>query len=71
MSSSIFLNNSFSVLFAKKIPLLLVSGRPPFLEMIVAQPLEAASIEVLPKGSFHKEGTVTIEDLLKILRVLM
>ena len=50
-------------------PLLFVSIRPPFLEIIVAQPLDDASIDVLPKGSSHKEGITAIEDLRKIFSV--
>ena len=37
-----------------------VSIRPPLFETIVAQPLEAASIAVLPKGSSHSDGITEI-----------
>ena len=37
-----------------------VSGKPPLLEIIVAQPLDVASKAVLPKGSSHLDGTTAI-----------
>ena len=42
----------------------MVSGNPPLLERIVAQPLEAASSEVLPKGSSQCDGTTDMLDFL-------
>ena len=48
------LNNEFSK----------VSGRPPFLDVIVAQPKAADSMAVLPNGSCHLEGTTEIEAIL-------
>jgi len=42
----------------------IVSGRPPFFEIIVAQPLDAASNDVRPNGSSQCEGTTEILDFL-------
>ena len=39
-----------------------VSVLPPLFDMIVAHPLEPASIEVLPKGSSHVDGLTAIFD---------
>ena len=50
---------------------LLVSGNPPLLEVIVAQPHDVASKATLPKGSFHLEGTTAISDLSSILKVFL
>ena len=41
----------------------MVSTKPPLLDKIVAQPREAASKEVLPKGSSQYDGTTEILDL--------
>ena len=49
--------------FLRIIAWLVVSVRPPLLEIIVAQPLEVASSAILPKGSSHFEGTTDIEVL--------
>ena len=38
----------------------MVSGKPPLLEIITAQPLLLASKLVLPKGSSHREQTTAI-----------
>ena len=48
-------------MFFKKIGLAKVSGKPPFLLVIVAHPYAADSIAVLPKGSSHLEGTTEME----------
>ena len=60
---------SFSIFFVSNflslIALSVVSGRPPVLEIIVAQPREVASNAVLPNGSSHLEGITAISDLLK------
>ena len=42
----------------------MVSGNPPLLEIITAFPLDPASIDDLPKGSSHDDGTTVMEDLL-------
>ena len=42
-----------------------VSGKPPLLEIIVAQALDEDSRAVLPKGSSHLDGTTAISDLSK------
>ena len=57
---SISLNISFTVRFFSIIPFVIVSGRPPLLLIITAQPLDAASKLVLPKGSSHLELTTAI-----------
>jgi len=44
----------------------IVSGKPPRLVMITAQPLAEASKLVLPNGSSHLEQTTAILDFLKI-----
>ena len=41
-----------------------VSGNPPLLEVMVAQPKAADSIAVLPNGSCHLDGTTDIDDFL-------
>ena len=38
----------------------IVSINPPFFDIIVAHPLEAASIAVLPNGSSQKDGATDI-----------
>jgi len=48
----------------------IVSGNPPLLVIITAQPLAEASKLVLPKGSSHLEQTTAILDFLKILITL-
>ena len=50
------------------IPLVIVSGRPPLLVMITAQPQLADSKLVLPNGSSHLEQTTDIEVFLKIFK---
>ena len=42
-----------------------VSGRPPLLLIITAEPLLAASKLVLPKGSSHLDGIIDILTFLK------
>ena len=49
------LNNVLLLSFFKTIAALEVSGRPPLLLIITADPLLAASRLVLPKGSSHLE----------------
>ena len=44
------------------IELSVVSGRPPLLDIIVAQPLDDDSSAVLPKGSSHLDGITAISD---------
>ena len=58
IKSSIIENNLLLVKLSKYIAAGLVSIRPPFLEMIVAQPLDPASIDVLPNGSSQNEGAI-------------
>ena len=41
-------------------PLVIVSGKPPLLLIITAQPAEDASRLVLPNGSSHLEHTTAI-----------
>jgi hypothetical protein len=41
-------------------PLVIVSGKPPLLLIITAQPFEDASKLVLPNGSSHLEQTTAI-----------
>ena len=48
------------------IPLVIVSGKPPLLVIITAQPQLDASKDVLPKGSCHLEQTTAILVFLKI-----
>ena len=50
------------------IPLVIVSGRPPLLVIITAQPQLADSKLVLPNGSSHLEQTTDIEVFLKIFK---
>ena len=57
--------------FFKIIELSVVSGKPPLLDIIVAQPLEADSRDVLQNGSSHLEGTTAIADLLKKFNTLL
>ena len=57
--------NSFSI-FA----LVTVSGNPPLLVIITAQPLADASKLVLPNGSSHLEQATAILVFLKILKLL-
>ena len=42
---------------------LVVSGKPPLFDIIVAHALEDDSRAVLPKGSSHLDGTTAISDL--------
>ena len=51
---------SLTVRFFKITPLVSVSGNPPLLLIITAQPLAEASRLVLPKGSYHLEQTTAI-----------
>ena len=46
-----------------------VSGRPPLLLIITADPLLAASKLVLPKGSSHLEHTTEILTFFNVLRI--
>ena len=55
--------------FFKLLQWSVVSGRPPLLLIIVAQPLDEASKAVLPKGSSHLDGTTAISDLFKNLKL--
>ena len=48
-----------------------VSGRPPFLVIITAQPFADASSPVLPNGSSHREQATAMLDFSKILRTLL
>ena len=45
-------------------PFVIVSGKPPLLLIITAQPADDASKLVLPNGSSHREHTTAILDLL-------
>ena len=49
------------------IPLVIVSGNPPLLEIMTAQPLLAASKLVRPNGSSHLEQAIVMLVFLKIL----
>ena len=49
----------------------MVSFNPPLLLIIVAQPLDVASKDVLPNGSSHLDGTTAISDLFKIFNVFL
>ena len=66
LNSKIFrLNNNFItcrnfIRFLNIIPLVIVSGSPPLLEIITAQPRLDASRLVLPKGSSHLEQTTAM-----------
>ena len=51
-------------------PLVIVSGKPPLLVIITAQPLAAASRLVRPNGSSHLEQTTAILDLRNISKTL-
>ena len=53
-----------SFIFSKNSSLLKVSGKPPFLVVMVAHPYAADSIAVRPNGSNHLEGTTDIEAFL-------
>ena len=53
------------VSFFKIIEWSVVSGSPPLLDIIVAQPLDEASNDVRPNGSSHLDGTTAISDLFK------
>ena len=46
--------------FLRISPFVIVSGSPPLLLIITAQPAEEASKLVLPKGSSHLEQTIAI-----------
>ena len=50
---------------------LVVSFNPPLLLIIVADPTDVASNDVLPKGSSHLDGTTAISDLFKIFKVFL
>ena len=54
----------------KTMPSVIVSGRPPLLLIITAQPLLAASKLDLPKGSFHLEQVTDIDALFKYDKTL-
>ena len=60
ISFSISLNNDFDDNSFSLIATLEVSGKPPRLEIITADPLLAASKLVLPKGSSHLEQAIEI-----------
>ena len=64
ISLYIFLTSSFF----KIIPFVIVSGNPPLLLIITAQPLDAASKLVLPKGSSHLEQTTEMVLFLYIFK---
>ena len=49
----------------------IVSGKPPLLLIITAQPFDEASKLVLPKGSSHLEQTTAILVSLKVLKTLL
>ena len=57
--------------FLKIIPLVMVSGKPPLLDIITAHPLLAASKLVLPKGSSHLEQAMAILVLSKLFKTLL
>ena len=58
---------SFDETFFRIIPLVIVSGKPPLLLIITAQPFAAASRLDLPKGSSHLEQTTAMLVFLYIL----
>jgi len=57
--------------FLKFIALLVVSGSPPLLLIITADPLLAASKLVLPKGSFHLEHTTEMLTSFKLFNIYL
>ena len=57
--------------FFNIIPSVIVSGKPPLFEIIVAQALDEDSKAVLPNGSSHLDGTTAISDLFKIFKVFL
>jgi len=54
------LKREFTDKFFNIIPFVIVSGKPPLLEMITPHPLLDASKLVLPNGSFHLEQTTAM-----------
>ena len=62
------MNNSLEDKFFNIIASLDVSGKPPLLLIMTAQPLLAASKLVLPNGSSHREQTTEILTFFKIFK---
>ena len=62
----LFSSNSFNIM-----PLVIVSGKPPLLLIITAQPFEEASKLVLPSGSSHLEQTTAILVFLNVSKTLL
>ena len=62
ISFFIALYNSVGLSLFKTMQWSVVSGKPPLLEIIVAQALEEASNAVRPKGSSHLDGITAISD---------
>ena len=60
IKNSILLKSSLSFNSVRNIVFGPVSIRPPLFETIVAQPREATSTAVLPKGSSHSDGITEI-----------
>ena len=54
--------------FERIIAFVTVSGKPPLLVIITAQPFAEASKLVLPKGSSHREQATAIAVCLKIFK---
>ena len=71
ISFSIDLKTSLSDNDLRIIPLVIVSGKPPLLLMITAQPFAAASKLDLPKGSSHREQATAILVFLYTLKTLL
>mgnify|MGYP001199027371 CR=1 FL=1 len=64
------LDNSTDESLFKIIPLVIVSGSPPLLVIITAQPLADASRLVLPKGSSHLEQTTDMLTFFKNFKIV-
>ena len=67
----ISLYSSFELSFFRIIPSVIVSGKPPLLLIITAQPLLLASKLDLPKGSSHLEHATAIELFLKRFKTFL
>ena len=68
---SISVNNDFESSLLKIIPLVIVSGKPPLLDIITAHPLLAASKLVLPNGSSQREQITEMLAFSKNFRILL
>jgi len=71
INSFIFLYISSELSFFKIIPSVIVSGNPPLLLIITAQPLLLAYKLDLPNGSSHLEQVTAMEHNSKDFKILL